>query len=243
MKLVWSFLLSVAALCVGSAHGSSEVPYGITLNKEITAAELTSLTAAFPVSASLVLYSSLTEISDMTIATEVKNGFNGQDAVTDSTTNTYYFGATEALNEGSTNIAGWSEGTTDLEVHRSPADGLENNYGQWNYELLIDGTTSLTDDKVKMFFKFRSGGSISTSRYDFASGGGWKDYLWNGGTAGAPNGPAPMLNIQTDAGVSQFMSIVVMDESKNNQGSTIEFVLKNMANQADVMHFSVTLSA
>jgi hypothetical protein len=52
-----------------------------------------------------------------------------------------------------------------------------------------------------------------------------------------------MMNIQTDAGVSQFMSIVVMDESKNNQGSTIKFVLKNMANQADVMHFSVTLSA
>ena len=239
MKLVWSFLLSVAALCVGSAHGSSEVPYGITLNKEITAAELTSLTAAFPVSASLVLYSSLTEISDMTIATEVKNGFNGQDAVTDSTTNTYYFGATEALNEGSTNIPGWSEGTTDLEVHRSPADGLANENNQWNYELLIDGTTSLTDGDVKMFVKFRSGGSISTSRYDFASAdGGWKDYLWSGGTVDAPR-----MNIQTDAGVSQFMSIVVMDESKNNQGSTIKFVLKNMANQADVMHFSVTLSA
>jgi hypothetical protein len=238
MKLVWSFLLSVAALCVGSAHGSSEVPYGITLNKEITAAELTSLTAAFPVSASLVLYSSLTEISDMTIATEVKNGFNGQDAVTDSTTNTYYFGATEALNEGSTNIPGWSEGTTDLEVHRSPADGLANENNQWNYELLIDGTTSLTDGDVKMFVKFRSGGSISTSRYDFASAdGGWKDYLWSGGTVDAPR-----MNIQTDAGVSQFMSIVVMDESKNNQGSTIKFVLKNVANKDDVMHFSVTLS-
>ena len=46
MKFVWGFLLSVATLCVGSAHGS----YVVTLNKEITADELASLTAAFPVS-------------------------------------------------------------------------------------------------------------------------------------------------------------------------------------------------
>jgi hypothetical protein len=52
MKLVWSFLLSiVATLCVGSAHGVSDISYVITLNKESTADELASLTAAFPVSA------------------------------------------------------------------------------------------------------------------------------------------------------------------------------------------------
>ena len=169
----------------------------------------------------------------MATATAAKIDWNAKSQATETNAVSYYFGASETLNSGSTDVPSWTAGTTDLEVHRL-ADGLTNTNNQWNYELFIDPSSTVTG-VVKMFFKFRTGGSINNFQYDFEQG--WVNYLWSVAAS------VPMINVNTDETMMQFMSFVVVDETGANSGNVLILQLRNKVNQNDVTTFSLTLAS